>query len=51
VTTEPGITLAIYRREAGRYGSASIPEPKGKTQIAAVPGITIDWDEVLVRIW
>jgi len=31
-------------------GIASIHELKGKTQIAAVPGITIDWDEVLVKI-
>jgi Uma2 family endonuclease len=43
-------TLAIYQLEAGRYGRASIHELKGKTQIAAVPGITIDWDEVLVKI-
>jgi Uma2 family endonuclease len=43
-------TLAIYQLEAGRYGRASILELKGKTQIAAVPGITIDWDEVLVKI-
>jgi Uma2 family endonuclease len=43
-------TLAIYQLEAGRYGRASILELEGKTQIAAVPGITIDWDEVLVKI-
>jgi hypothetical protein len=43
-------TLAIYQLEAGRYGRASILELKGKTPIAAVPGITIDWDEVLVKI-
>ena len=40
----------IYQLEAGRYGRASILELKGRTQIAAVPGITIDWDEVLVKI-
>jgi hypothetical protein len=28
---------------------ASILELKGKTQIDAVPGVTIDWDEVLVK--
>jgi Uma2 family endonuclease len=43
-------TLAIYRLEAGRYGRPSILELEGKIQIAAVPGITIDWDEVLVKI-
>ena len=43
-------TLAIYQLEAGRYGRASILELKGKTQIAAVPGVTIDWDEVLAKI-
>jgi Uma2 family endonuclease len=43
-------TLAIYQLEAGRYGRASILELKGKARIAAVPGITIDWDEVLVKI-
>jgi Uma2 family endonuclease len=43
-------TLAIYRLEAGRYGRPSILELKGQIQIAAVPGITIDWDEVLVKI-
>jgi len=49
-------TYADYLRwsgtqlEAGRYGRASVLELKGKTQIAAVPGITIDWDEILVKI-
>jgi Uma2 family endonuclease len=43
-------TLAVYELEAGRYGRASILELKGKTQITAVPGVTIDWDEVLAKI-
>ena len=43
-------TLAIYRLDAGRYGRASIFELAGKTQIAAVPGVTIDWDEMLVKM-
>ena len=43
-------TLAIYKLEAGRYGRASIFELKGKTQMSAVPDVTIDWDEVLVKI-
>jgi Uma2 family endonuclease len=44
-------TLAIYQLEAGRYGRASVRNLKGKTQITAVPGVTIDWDEVLAKIW
>jgi hypothetical protein len=44
------MALAIYRLEAGCYGRASIRELKGKTPIAAVPGITIDWDEILIKI-
>jgi Uma2 family endonuclease len=43
-------TLAIYRLEAGRYGRASLLELKGKTQIAAVPGVTIDWDDLLLKV-
>jgi Uma2 family endonuclease len=43
-------TLAIYQLEAGRYGRARILELKGKTQIAAIPGITIDWDELLNKV-
>lgn len=43
-------TLAIYRLEAGCYARAIILDLKGKPPIAAVPGITIDWDEVLVKI-
>ena len=40
-------TLTLYRLEGGRYGRASRLELKGKTQITAVPGVTIDWGEVL----
>ena len=43
-------TLAIYQLEAGRYGPARILDLKEKTPIAAVPGVTIDWDEVLAKI-
>ena len=43
-------TLVIYRLEAGRYGRASIFGLKGKTQLTAVPGITIDWDELLIKV-
>ena len=43
-------TLAIYQLEAGRYGRARILELRGKTQIAAIPGIVIDWDEMLIKV-
>jgi Putative restriction endonuclease len=40
-------TLILYRLEGGRYRRAIRLELKGQTQITAVPGVTIDWDEVL----
>lgn len=43
-------TLTIYQLEAGRYGRAIHRELKGSTPIVAVPGVTIDWDEVLAKI-
>lgn len=43
-------TLTVYRLEGGRYGKAIDLDLNGKTPIAAVPGVTIDWDEVLARI-
>ncbi len=43
-------TLAIYRLDGGRYGRPSILELKGRVQIDAVPEVTIDWDEVLVKV-
>ena len=36
--------LTIYRLQGGHYGSAAVLELKGRTAIAAVPGVTIDWD-------
>jgi Uma2 family endonuclease len=45
-----GRTLTFYRLEAGHYGRATRLELKGKTPITAVPGVTIDWDEVLTEI-
>ena len=38
--------LTIYELNAGRYGRPTIRELKGKTQLAAVSGVTIDWDRV-----
>jgi Uma2 family endonuclease len=43
-------TLTIYRLEAGHYGGATRLELKGQTPLTAVPGVTIDWDEVLAEI-
>ena len=40
-------TLTIYQLEAGFYGRATILELKGRTQLTAVPGVTIDWARVL----
>jgi Uma2 family endonuclease len=40
-------TLTIYQLEAGSYGRATILELKGRTQLTAVPGVTIDWARVL----
>jgi Uma2 family endonuclease len=43
-------TLSIYQLAAGRYGPPIVSELKGKTQLTAVPGVTIDWGEVLANI-
>lgn len=45
------LTLAIYKLEAGCYGSATIVELKGKTDLTAVPGITVDWDRMIAKLW
>jgi Uma2 family endonuclease len=42
--------LTIYRLEAGYYGRATILELKGRTQLTAVPGVTIDWTRVLAKM-
>jgi Uma2 family endonuclease len=39
--------LTVYQLEAGHYGRATMLELKGQTRIAAVPGVTIDWDQVV----
>ena len=43
-------TLTLYRLEGGRYGHATLLELKGQTAIKAVPGVSIDWDQVLAEI-
>ena len=41
-------TVTIYQMAAGRYAQPVVLELKGKTAITAVPGVSIDWDDVLV---
>jgi len=43
-------TLTIYQLEAGNYGPATTLELKGRTQLTAVPGVTIDWARVLAKM-
>jgi Uma2 family endonuclease len=43
-------TVAIYQLKAGYYGRATIQELKGLTKIAAVPGVIIDWDQVVAML-
>jgi Uma2 family endonuclease len=43
-------TLTIYQLEAGYYGRATLLELKGRTQLTAVPGVTIDWARVLAKM-
>jgi hypothetical protein len=43
--------VAIYRLEAGRYGVPTLLELKGQTALTAVPGVIIDWDRVLAKVW
>ena len=42
-------TLTIYQLEAGCYGATTL-DLKGRTQLTAVPGVTIDWARVLAKI-
>jgi len=44
------LTVTIYLLEAGRYGRATLLELKGRTQLTAVPGVTIDWARVLAKM-
>jgi Uma2 family endonuclease len=43
-------TLTVHRLEAGHYGPATRQELKGQTPLTAVPGVTIDWDQVLAEM-
>lgn len=43
-------TLTLYSLADGHYGRPTRLELRGKTAIAAVPGVSIDWDRVLDRL-
>ena len=43
-------TLTIYQLEGGCYGRATPLSLKGRTQLTAVPGVTIDWARVLAKM-
>jgi Uma2 family endonuclease len=43
-------TLTIYQLEAGYYGRPTTLELKGRTQLTAVPGVTIDWARALAKM-
>lgn len=40
-------TVTIHRMEAGHYTRPVILELRGRTDIAAVPSVSIDWDRLL----
>jgi Uma2 family endonuclease len=42
-------TVSIYRLEAGRYGPPLVLGLKGRTQLTAVDGVTVDWDRVVAK--
>lgn len=40
-------TLAIHRLEEGQYRRATLLALEGQTPLTAVPGVSVDWDQVL----
>jgi Uma2 family endonuclease len=42
--------LTIYRLENARFARPTIHELRGRTPVAAVPGLNIDWDVVQSHI-
>jgi Uma2 family endonuclease len=43
-------TLSIYLLETGRYANPTVLALKGRTQLTAIDGVTVDWDRVLAKI-
>jgi Uma2 family endonuclease len=44
------LILTIHRLEAGHYGRPTTLELKGRRQLTAVPGVTVDWGRVLAKM-
>ncbi len=42
--------LTIYKLNNAEYGKATIFELKGSTDIETLPGVTIHWDELVLRL-
>lgn len=42
--------LTVYRLSHGVYGSPELYELQGETAVAALPGVTIRWDELTARL-
>jgi Uma2 family endonuclease len=42
--------VSIYLLEAGRYGPPTLLELKGQTPLAAVSGVSVDWDRLLRKL-
>jgi Uma2 family endonuclease len=43
-------TLTIHRLDAGLYGPAIRQQLKVQTPLTAVPGVTIEWDQVVIEM-
>ncbi|MBS0416127.1 MAG: Uma2 family endonuclease [Proteobacteria bacterium] len=43
------LKVTIYRLQDGRYGRPTVIEMKGQTELAAVPGVVVDWDRLVAR--
>lgn len=43
-------TLTIYLLGDGGYGRPTLQELSGRTQLTAVPGVSIDWDRLLSQL-
>jgi hypothetical protein len=38
--------VTIYRLEGERFGAAEVTAASGRTPVAALPGLAIDWEAV-----
>jgi Uma2 family endonuclease len=43
-------TVAIYRLSESRYGLPTVLKLSGRTDLTAVPGVSIDWDGLLSQL-